>query len=86
MVEVFIKHGETLLKNIDKDLDKPIEIQDLFQRYTLDSFGEIAFGVNIGSLDMPEVPFAVAFDSVNLATFMRFSDPFYKVRTVTKGI
>lgn len=50
MVEVFTKHGKSvvdILLNLPND---QVEIQDLFQRYTLDSFGEIALGVDIGSL------------------------------------
>merc|ERR1712232_801246 len=42
-----------------------VDLQDLFMRYTLDSFSEIGFGVDCNSLShelTDEVPFAKCFD------------------------
>lgn len=54
----------------------------LICRYTLDSFTEISFGENPGSLNQESVPFANAFDAVQRICNLRFYDPFWKVRKV----
>jgi len=79
MADVFVRHGKTVV-DILMSTKGEIDIQELFQRYTLDSFGEIAFGVDIGSLKSSDVPFAVAFDAINSLSFLRFLDPFWKLK------
>ena len=53
-------------------------MQDLFQKYTLDSFGEIALGTSIDSLHK-EAPFAQSFDEANHLIIRRLFNPFWKV-------
>lgn len=44
-----------------------IDVQDLMYRFTLDSFGRIGFGVQLGCLSCQEqVPFAEAFDKMQM--------------------
>lgn len=50
MVQVFHRHGESVLEYLNAHEGQTIDAQDLFQRYTLDSFGEIALGENLDSL------------------------------------
>ncbi|KAJ7514485.1 hypothetical protein O6H91_23G046000 [Diphasiastrum complanatum] len=64
------------------DTREPIEMQDLFSRLTLDSICKVGFGVELGVLapSLPDNPFAIAFDNVNVIVTMRFSDPFWKLK------
>lgn len=50
MVDVFVKHGHSVVEILTSHIGQVVDVQDLFQRFTLDSFGEIALGVGIGSL------------------------------------
>lgn len=68
MVPIFNKHADILLKifseRISSDERKvEVDIQNLFKRYTLDTIGEIGFGVQIGSLQEP-IEFSYYFDWV----------------------
>ena len=53
-----------------------LDIQDMFFRYTLDSFGDLAFGTRVGCVAAEGVqpPFAHAFDQANILTMKRFTD------------
>jgi hypothetical protein len=77
MVPVFLDHGAQVrvsyLVKIDVALqvlnilangkDKPIDVQELFMKFTLQSIGEIAFGKNFDCLHT-EHPFSNAFNTV----------------------
>lgn len=56
---------------------KPCNIQDLFFAFTLDTFGLIAFGVNLNTINEPN-PFAKAFDEVQFLSNERFGNPLWK--------
>ena len=59
----------------------PVDIQDLFFRYTFDSFGKLAFGLDVGCLTGKEnPPFAHAFDRANVLTSARFFDIFWPLK------
>jgi hypothetical protein len=47
-----------------------LDLHDLMYRFTLDSFGKIAFGVQLGCLSSSEakVPFAAAFDQAQVVS------------------
>eukprot|EP00051_Salpingoeca_urceolata_P028245 m.5566 g.5566 ORF g.5566 m.5566 type:complete len:492 (+) comp2401_c0_seq1:286-1761(+) len=79
---VFVEHAHKLVANIQKwsDTDESFDVQDQFQRFTLDSIGLIAFGVDLKCLDGGEVPFATAFDVATRRTFERFFDPLWKIK------
>ncbi|KAG0325682.1 hypothetical protein BG004_003156 [Podila humilis] len=60
---------------------KVVDLSDVFYKYTLDSFGSIAYGESFGCLQNPEqeVEFASAFDRLNNTLSNRFMNPFWKV-------
>jgi len=53
MLPHFVAKAEKVASILDKiaESGKPVDIQDLFFRFTLDSIGEIGFGYSIDSLD-----------------------------------
>eukprot|EP00041_Stephanoeca_diplocostata_P010119 m.160631 g.160631 ORF g.160631 m.160631 type:complete len:529 (+) comp18030_c0_seq3:189-1775(+) len=57
---------------------KPCNIQDLFFAFTLDTFGLIAFGVNLNTINEPNT-FAKAFDEVQFLSNERFGNPLWKL-------
>ncbi|KAH7300153.1 hypothetical protein KP509_24G046800 [Ceratopteris richardii] len=61
--------------------DKPVDLQDLFMRMTLDSICQVGFGVSLGSLspEIPDLPFAKAFDKVNEIIVTRFFNAFWQI-------
>ncbi|KAI8351103.1 cytochrome P450 [Mortierella sp. GBAus27b] len=67
--DVFCHEGEMVINYLNKvaDAGKTVDLQQIFYCYTLDSFGEIAFGKTFGCLVDPEQPveFAAAFDRLN---------------------
>ncbi|KAJ7514501.1 hypothetical protein O6H91_23G046900 [Diphasiastrum complanatum] len=81
---VFRRHALQLGQIVSHSADtrKPIEMQDLFSRLTLDSICKVGFGVELGVLapSLPNNPFAIAFDNVNVIVIMRFFDPFWKLK------
>lgn len=54
-----------------QDAGTPLDLQELFFRFTLDSISEIAYGVSIGSLHDPSVPFLRAFDDAQATIGVR---------------
>ncbi|KAI8925019.1 cytochrome P450 [Entophlyctis helioformis] len=56
---------------------KPVDLHDLFFRYTMDSFGAIAFGISIDSMKRDNVPFADAFDRIQGVIAYRFIQPLW---------
>ncbi|CAO3570765.1 unnamed protein product [Mortierella alpina] len=67
--DVFCREAQIAIDylNAAADSGRVVDMQQLFYCYTLDSFGEIAFGQSFGCLVDPgkEVPFAAAFDRLN---------------------
>ncbi|KAM4073470.1 hypothetical protein ACB094_10G021700 [Castanea mollissima] len=57
----------------------PIDLQDILLRLTFDNVCMMAFGVHPGclSLNLPEIPFAKAFEDATEATMLRFVTPMY---------
>ncbi|RIA88163.1 cytochrome P450 [Glomus cerebriforme] len=57
-----------------------INLQDLFFRFTFDSFGRVTFGIDFESLSNEKpVPFAQAFDFVQSVVDKRFTNPIWKI-------
>ncbi|PKY39446.1 cytochrome P450 [Rhizophagus irregularis] len=58
-----------------------IDLQDIFFRFTLDSFGKITFETDFGSLTNPNEPvqFAEAFDFVQTMIDKRFINPIWPI-------
>jgi len=79
-VDLFVEKVQTVKEILqiqlsDEENRKVVDIQDILQRFTLDSIGKIAFGVEIGSLKKDN-QFSTAFDIANEATTNRFYNPF----------
>lgn len=56
--------------------ETPIELTQLFSRFTMDTFAEIGFGVQLHSLDSEEShPFQTAFDAAQELSMKRFIRP-----------
>jgi cytochrome P450 len=83
MSAVFLRNSKTLLAHVRRHAQeqRPFDIQDLYFRFTLDSFAEIAFGESVGCLsDGASLPFAQAFDLVQAHTSARFFFPGWELK------
>ena len=56
---------------------KAFDLNALFFQLTLDAFGHIAFGLNLGGLKGTPVPFAASFDSAQERMILRFNEPIW---------
>src|SRR5690606_9566576 len=68
-VPVFDKYAVTLSDKLErmvkeKELPKGINMQDYCSRYTLSSFCEIGFGLDVHAIEQEVNEFAIAFDFV----------------------
>jgi cytochrome P450 len=80
MQPVIRKHARTLLSIYKKasDSGKPLDLFRLFNRFTMESFSEIGFGIQMGSLGKEEAhPFETAFDAAQEISTRRFSLPLW---------
>nr|XP_043608690.1 cytochrome P450 86B1-like [Erigeron canadensis] len=70
---------DRLLKVLEAKKGSVIDLQDVLLRFTFDNTCAVAFGVDSGCLavDLPETPFAKAFEKVTFASLMRFLVPRY---------
>ncbi|KAI7735507.1 hypothetical protein M8C21_017865 [Ambrosia artemisiifolia] len=70
---------DKLLKLLDAKKGCVIDLQDVLLRFTFDNTCAVAFGVDSGCLDveLPEIPFAKAFEKVTFMVLMRFLSPRY---------
>jgi fatty acid omega-hydroxylase len=59
--------------------DKPVDMFNFMNRFTLDTIGEIGFGRDIGSLDDPTSPFLRSFDMAQQIAFRRFWLPHWRL-------
>ncbi|KAJ1551498.1 hypothetical protein HK405_014392, partial [Cladochytrium tenue] len=60
------------------DAGETLDLQDLFFRFTLDSFCRIGFGRHLGTLEQATpVAFATAFDAAQMQMIMRFNTPLW---------
>ncbi|KAI7748879.1 hypothetical protein M8C21_032800, partial [Ambrosia artemisiifolia] len=68
---------DKLLKVLEAKKGGVIDLQDVLLRFTFDNTCAVAFGVDSGCLevDLPETPFAMAFEKVTFASLMRFFVP-----------
>ncbi|KAK1408700.1 hypothetical protein QVD17_40696 [Tagetes erecta] len=70
---------DKLLKVLEAKKGCAIDLQDVLLRFTFDNTCAMAFGVDSGCLDveLPETPFAKAFEKVTFIILMRFLLPRY---------
>jgi cytochrome P450 len=80
MSQISVKNGMVVLDQLNQFASSKnfCDIQETFQRFSLDTIGELAFGVEIGSLKS-KVPFAISFDNANKAVVERSFHPFYRM-------
>ncbi|CAG8440405.1 8104_t:CDS:2 [Funneliformis mosseae] len=79
---VFKKDTEIVLNTLDKlaRTGETFDLQDLFFRFTMDSFVKITFGIDLKCLENPKEPvkFASAFDFAQRVISNRIENPFWK--------
>lgn len=76
MEAVFVRNGHILADRLAKNVGKEVDMQDLFFRFTMDSFCEIAFGACCGSLSQGEVPeLALSFNRMQERVMGRRMEP-----------
>jgi len=82
MSHIIVEHVRTLQQILTEAMEsnKPIDMQKMFFRLTMDSFTEWAFGEKLNSLTQEHVPFAHAFDTAQRLLICRIFDPFWKVK------
>ncbi|MCL7026319.1 hypothetical protein MKW94_022166 [Papaver nudicaule] len=77
---------QKLLKLIDEfvKLDKVIDVQDLLLRFTFDNICISTFGINPGclSVELPDVPFAEAFETATEISYHRLFIPTFIWKTM----
>ncbi|KAF9321598.1 hypothetical protein BG003_000914 [Podila horticola] len=88
--EVFVQEGQKVVHYLGKIADQGlvIDLQEVFYKFTLDTFGEVSFGQSFGCLDNPEeeVEFATAFDRMNAVVFNRLFDASWRLREWYTGV
>ena len=78
MSEIFHRNIEVLISALEpySESGQSVDMQDMFFRFTFDSFVEIAFGVRLESLLSKDPhPFQVAFDRAQGIAFERYVSP-----------
>ncbi|BFZ60927.1 hypothetical protein YB2330_001980 [Saitoella coloradoensis] len=75
----FAWQTEKFIHLIEMNQDKALDIQDLFYRFTLENFGQVAFTTSFGCLDSisSSVPFADALSFVQQYSVLRFNTPLF---------
>eukprot|EP00927_Polykrikos_kofoidii_P036583 TRINITY_DN30883_c0_g2_i1.p1 TRINITY_DN30883_c0_g2~~TRINITY_DN30883_c0_g2_i1.p1 ORF type:complete len:564 (-),score=96.43 TRINITY_DN30883_c0_g2_i1:63-1685(-) len=76
-----VNHNAKKLRDIMlvAEPDKPLNIFNLMNRFTLDTIGEIGFGKSIGSLEDPTSPFLRSFDRSQNISYKRFYVPGWRI-------
>ena len=85
---VFVDEMDALTLKL-KDLSttrQEFDLQDLFFRFTLDSFAYIGFGAHIRSMQNGKVPFADAFDRLQNMVDFRFFNPIWRITELFPSI
>ncbi|KAG1697035.1 hypothetical protein DVH05_017421 [Phytophthora capsici] len=78
MTVIIQRHAATLCELLKraKENNETLDLFKLFNRFTIEAFAEIAFGVHMGCLDSDEEhPFQKAFDRAQRALLLRFTRP-----------
>lgn len=88
MSEVFVRHSHLVLDKIEANASagKSFDMQDLFYRYTLESIGQIAYGIHLGCFEQEEVSFAINFDTAQRIIMERVVDPLWNLRKLIKPL
>ena len=78
MITTFNKHGAVLASILGRaaDLGEAVEVQDLFQKFTLDSVGDILFSYEFKTLTS-DSQFAKSFDYLQQESLYRLRNPLW---------
>ncbi len=78
--EMALRNCKEVTRYIDEKIEKgeSFDLAKLFFNFTMDTFVEIAFGKNLGSLRKPH-PFATSFDVVQNLSEKRMRNPIWKM-------
>ncbi|KAF9430695.1 hypothetical protein BGZ94_004912 [Podila epigama] len=86
---VFVQESQKVVNYLGQmaDQGRVVDLQEIFYKFTLDSFGEVSFGQSFGCLDNPEieVEFASAFDRLNTIVFNRLFEGAWQLREWITG-
>ncbi|CAG8582284.1 4174_t:CDS:2 [Racocetra fulgida] len=78
-----IRQSEIAINILKKHADsgKPIDLQDLFMRFTMDTFGDLSFGVDFGCLTHigEESKFVTSLEYIQTVINWRTFQPFWKL-------
>eukprot|EP00759_Apiculatamorpha_spiralis_P033903 PhF_6_TR35026/c0_g1_i1/m.51028/K20495/CYP704B1; long-chain fatty acid omega-monooxygenase len=91
MTQVFVDHTQTLCDVLAKHVassssSTPIDLSAKFFQLTLDAFGHIAFGVDLGGLRGAPQPFAAAFDNAQERAVQRILKSYWILWRVAKAL
>ena len=76
---VFKNEMDLVFEKVNDSLSDPIDVHDLFFRFTLDGFAQIGFGTQLNCMNNQSIPFAMAFDRCQAAMDFRFFSPLWKL-------
>eukprot|EP01006_Ploeotia_vitrea_P055776 TRINITY_DN68031_c6_g17_i1.p1 TRINITY_DN68031_c6_g17~~TRINITY_DN68031_c6_g17_i1.p1 ORF type:complete len:517 (+),score=77.13 TRINITY_DN68031_c6_g17_i1:53-1603(+) len=62
---VFAENGNILIEQLKQSEGEVVDLQDKFFKYTMDSFGEIGFGMKFRTLEGADNRFATSFDEAH---------------------
>mmetsp|Transcript_24914 Transcript_24914/g.36752 ORF Transcript_24914/g.36752 Transcript_24914/m.36752 type:complete len:506 (+) Transcript_24914:53-1570(+) len=79
VLDTFNDHCNILIDILSSSTG-PIDIQDLFMKFTLESIGQIAFGQELGTMTKKRVIFAEAFDYCQAQINESFLDPLWLLK------
>ncbi|RIB13037.1 cytochrome P450 [Gigaspora rosea] len=63
-IHFFVETGLKLMNVLERIDNKPIEVMDLMQRFTLDALGKTAFGFDFNNLEDPDNPYVTTYNDV----------------------
>ncbi|CAG8713038.1 15418_t:CDS:2 [Dentiscutata erythropus] len=64
-IHLFVDTGLKLMRVLEKIDDKPVEIRDLLQRFTLDTLGKVAFDFDFNNLGNPNNIYVKTYNKVH---------------------
>ncbi|KAI8849321.1 cytochrome P450 [Chytridium lagenaria] len=83
--KVITEDLEILFNEIARHTGDSIDIYAYLHNFTMDTFGKIAFGVDLQTLQNGTSDFAVAFDTTNVILAKRFINPLYSLSEYVNG-
>jgi hypothetical protein len=79
MSEVLLEHSLELCGIVGEQQGAELDLQRLFAKFTLESIGKIAYGVQLGCMRR-DMPFERCFDQATHCSMMRFLTPWWRLQ------